>query len=373
MKKSIKLALSIATALGFSSAYGSAIYCVQDNGLNDSQFCKSDHLDDATPTPAINPLGPEYKDCDIEALDIMHDPGLLYAASGDNTPRPGHLYRVDMSGAGLYDLGDVDAPGHELTEIDGISFHPVDGDLYGWAQDEGLFVIPSANVPLDPGTYLVPGGTGAAGCNDTASQNSTVIKAEMVIPTEGEIEDIEWNWGGTKLYAVENLHSHTDPDRHGPPDFDEKGIKLWVYTPPSSGGPSITSVCDDLVPSIVKLMGDAYEIEGIESFPRTLLNIQSLDDLLILSFHKHKGGATTDLKYVTIVAGDECNLVDQATITADFNDIEGVGVGPDYAPFGALVEGEVEGGTPPVVDEEWVNFFLPEIQRENEEYHYGNK
>ena len=47
----------------------STIYCVHDQGTNNSQFCFGTPL--PIPPTDILPLGPIHQQCDIEALDIQ--------------------------------------------------------------------------------------------------------------------------------------------------------------------------------------------------------------------------------------------------------------------------------------------------------------
>jgi hypothetical protein len=319
-------------------APAATIYCVHDQGLNDSQFCVG------TPLPfpnAIVPMGPLYQNCDIEALDLNRaggDPFInLYAASGDDTPRPGHLYLIaDKSIANfIFDLGDIwkvdstGTPVTNITEIDAISFHPTTGVLWGWGQHTGLFVIPpplpsliTLEMRIDPQVGCV--------ANEPPVE---IIGATVVVPaTEMEIEALTWNWEGTVLYAVENLHndpvdSHGDSeDQWGQPDFDE-GIRLWA-----SDGTHLIEMCPNLASNLVEQWGIPVEIEALEALPEGILPdlIPSTQDLLLLGFHGPK-----TLLYAVIVtpplpltAPLNCDVFWLGEIPTVLNDLEGLAYDP---------------------------------------------
>lgn len=148
------------------------IYGVNDYGVSDSQIFRIDPRNGYQ----IEPLGPLYPGLDIEAIDVSQY-GEIYAAAGDNstdTTKAGHLYQVDPVYGNIIDMGDTG-----FAEIDGLSFNPSTGELWGWAQDAGLIKFTYPITPL----------------------------ATLFIKREGEMEDLTWNNDGTVLYAIENLHS----------------------------------------------------------------------------------------------------------------------------------------------------------------------
>lgn len=145
------------------------IYGVHDDKLNDSQLIKIDPQNGFV----IEALGPLYRGYDIEAVDISPD-NQLYVAAGDETDKPGYLYRADMVTGQLTQIGPTG-----FAEIDGISFNPIDGTLWGWAQDAGLIRINPA--------------TGAS---------------EMVFASSGEFEDLDWDNTGTTLYVIQNQYGN---------------------------------------------------------------------------------------------------------------------------------------------------------------------
>jgi hypothetical protein len=302
------------------------------------------------PSSGIVPMGPLYPNCDIEALDL--DEGgedlffNLYAASGDDTPRPGHLYLVDkFGGMPLWDLGDIweidstGVPLKNITEIDAISFHPTTGVLWGWGQHTGLFIIPSPPSPPSP-SLIAPEREidPQVGCVANEPQVE-IIGATVVFPaTEVEIEDLTWNFEGTVLYAVENLHndpvdSHGDSeDQWGQPNFDwdfDEGIRLWA-----SDGTNLVEMCPNLAPQLAAAFKDLYgqeipaEIEALEALPEEFLPgiIPSMNDLLLVGFHGPK-----TLLYAVIITPQlplttslSCDLLWMGNIPSELNDLEGL-------------------------------------------------
>jgi len=337
------------------------IYCVHDDGLNDSQFCYT------TPPSFISSLGPLYKDCDIEALDTLQSTDELYAAAGDDTPRPSHLYYVNKQNGNIEDLGDIGGPDF-LREIDALSFRPDGHQLWGWAQGEGLFVIhmllpnPLSSIPpLFPVTPSYPQGIPIQPIVDInypqclkPTSEVPIIEAELVLSEPIEVEDITWNWQGDVLYAVENIHINHDSDSHGDsedrwskPDFDfdfeqgdidndgvNEGIRFWA-----SDGNVIVEICHDLIPSIKAKLGRQAEIEALESLPPELFP-ETVDpnseDLLVVGFHGPKKMLYAVIKTPSIPSSPNagCTLLswlDETTETA-LNDIEGIAYSPNSKP-----------------------------------------
>ena len=218
------LLFSVAAATSLNNVAHSAptLYAVQDWSLNDSQFFFSYPI--GTPFASFSPV---YADCDIEALDILHDTDELFAAAGDDTERNSHLYKVDKANGAILDLGDLGGEGF-IDEADAISFDPKTGDLWGWSQCEGLFVvnnsaIPSSGVPISTKCEKEP--------------EVPDIEATLVFGRDVEIEDIEWNDDGSVLYAVENVHPQPCGQIYPPPvpdaardpevDIHGDGEDLW--------------------------------------------------------------------------------------------------------------------------------------------------
>ncbi len=195
------------------------IYAVHDGGLNNTEFFTVDPFNSF----AVAPLGSVYAGYDIEALDINPITDTLLAASSHDTVAPGVLYIVDKTTGALTPVGSTG-----LQQIDALSFAP-DGTLWGWSQDQGLFVIPNPE---------------------------TSAAATMVVAAEGEIEDITWNPEGTVLYAVQNVNTVVD-----------SGTVLLKY---EAG--NLSTICENALSGI--------EIEALETLP---------DGSLVFSTHGDVG------------------------------------------------------------------------------------
>jgi hypothetical protein len=180
------------------------LYGVHDEGLNNSQFFTI-----SPDTFEVKALGEMYKAHDIEALDIHPQTGDLFAASGKDTNKPAHLYKVDKDSGELTDIGTTG-----LKEIDGLSFHP-DGTLWGWSTGDGLVTI------------------------DTVTG-----KANLEVSYSSEVEDLTWNNAGTILYGVGNIVDGSS----------DAGTKLLSYD-----GTTLTTVCEELTQSL--------EIEALDTLP----------------------------------------------------------------------------------------------------------
>jgi hypothetical protein len=335
--KSFLLLLSITAAISFNSAHSApTLYAVQDWSLNDSQFFFSDPI--GTPFAAFSPI---YYDCDIEALDILPQTDELFAAAGDDTERNSHLYKVDKPSGTLFDLGDLGGR-ERIDEVDAISFHPKTGNLWGWSQCEGLFIVDRQLIP--------PDGLPIKRCEK--APEVPPIEAELVFQYPGEIEDIEWNDDGSVLYAVENMHpkpcaqiyppapnAARDPevDIHGDDeslwpgasfnyDFHDE-IRLWAYSTVTG---AVQQICQkNLVPTIVKMFDNPAEIEGLEVLPRTEPGM----DTLVAGFHGPK-----EVRYLGITipialpANGECDVFWLDKSIESPNDIEGLAYSPKDKP-----------------------------------------
>ncbi|MDM8562114.1 hypothetical protein QUF54_02050 [Candidatus Marithioploca araucensis] len=227
-------------------------YAVHDDRLNDSQIL--------IVAEELEPVGGVHEGRDIEALAIHPKTGVLYAASGDDTDKPGYLYTIDKTNGELTEICDVT----DYDEIDGLAFHP-DGTLWGWVQGVGIITI------------------------DTADCTTTVENEHS-----GEVEDLTWNVAGTTLYAVQNRHAGSvDTYDSG---SDNKGIVLLSYTP--SGG--IVELCEN---------SSSKEIESLETLP---------DDTLMAGFHGK------NVVIAGEIDTENCTITTIREIPTIFNDVEGI-------------------------------------------------
>lgn len=255
------------------------VYGVHDEKLNDSQLFRVDPI-----TLIFEPLGSPCMACDIEAIDISVDPltfeEKLYAASSDDTINPGFLYQADIFTGELTDIGSLC-----VTEVDGISINPVDGSLWGWAQDEGLFqVLKGSNGELD------------------------VTTCEVIVETVGEYEDLTWDNTGTTIYAVQNVNNIGDKgsDANAP-------HALLAYNVVNG---SLDTVCEQ------ELAGK--EIEALE----VLTNGE-----LLLGYDEGR-----NKPMVAVLNPSQCNitleleLANYLTRETPYKDIEGLAVCPPTVP-----------------------------------------
>ena len=142
------------------------LYAVHDEGRNHSLFFTIDVLNSFD----VKLLGTMYHEHDIESLAIHPTTNQLFAAAGKDGLDPGYLYTVNANTGAISPIGDTG-----FRDINGLSFKPDDGTLWGWAKGEGLIEI------------------------DIATAQGT-----LQAPYNGAIEDITWNNAGSILYAVRN-------------------------------------------------------------------------------------------------------------------------------------------------------------------------
>jgi subtilisin family serine protease len=229
------------------------LYGVHDAGLNNSHFFTIDTTRDVTELSV-------YPGYDIEGLDIHPQSCQLYASAGDDTSKPGHLYLVNKENGKLTDLGSTGS-----QEVDALSFNP-DGTLWGWAQDEGLLRF-----------------------NDLPSATATVV-----IPYEGEIEDITWNESGTTLYAVQNVHGGHDPDSHS-----DGGVRVLAYDIDTD----VITTCE---------LDEVKEIEALDTLP---------NDNLIIGYYEHDKLVIGVLSFKPPLP---CSITHTEEIPSPYNDVEGI-------------------------------------------------
>ena len=270
--KNVKLAGAICSVLFLSAANVSGaptanesavdgdscdyIYGVDDKGLNDSQLLRYK----AGSTESLGKLLAGY---DIEALDISPK-GVLYGASGVDTDKPAYLYTINMDTGAILSENPTGC-----TELNGISFNPSNGSLWGWDQAKGLVQIIDGNCS-----------TGVT------SQNPGI-----------EVEDMSWNNAGDTIYFAYNNHNGADPDG--------SDAKATHHIGSASAAGSVDwNVCDI----------QAGEIEALE-----VLN----DGTLLVGSHQNGRQLTTvfDLQTCQMIGGGE---------TAAY-DIEGLAACPPEA------------------------------------------
>jgi hypothetical protein len=274
------------------------IYGVHDDGLNNSQLLAIYDFE-------IDVLGSICAGCDIEAVDVSPKDE-LYVASSDETGKPGVLYKADMTTGQLTEIGSTG-----YAEVDGISFHPIDGTLWGWAQDVGLITI---DIETGKGTQV----------------GSTI---------EGEFEDLTWNNDGTILYVALNGHkayNHIRPYLTGEatykPDPENDATVPHIIIAYDMTKGSLTEVCS--------VETDDGEIEALEMLP---------DGKLMLGYHKSKGKpilAKVDPSTSDCVVIEEASPTYNITKEMHFGDIEALGA--------CIVDGQGGGSSCPTQDTQWM-------------------
>jgi hypothetical protein len=187
------------------------LYAVHDKGVNDAQFFTV-NLDNFM----VTPLGPLYKNHDIEALAVHPETDMLYAAAGDKATdgKPGDFYRVDGQTGELFSIG-----GTGFTDIEDLAFSP-DGTLYAWAKGDGLItidlttgqgtlVLASQETQIEGLTLKKEAGLiflGAVG-TDLWQYNSETKMLEILCPNQllGETEALEITPEGLLLIGTHNV------------------------------------------------------------------------------------------------------------------------------------------------------------------------
>lgn len=256
-------------------AAGCALFGVHDEGLaNPRFFCIHQR-----PNGKIR--GRWFFDnvapnADIEGLDY-HD-GHIFASSGDDSkyfPGKGAIWKSDppslinceFDGIIVAEAATVD--GIPMEEVDGITFDS-NGNLWGWAQESGLFTVPSP--PLD-----------------------NLSNAFLVLHQPGEVEDLEFL--NFKLYGALNIdHLGQVEDGDDEPHPNHPNSPKDVNAAVKEGGAVIPTLiqydmltgnnsvlCEQKV--INKLNQEGFyaaEIEALEVLPR-LPGVT--DDYLLLGFH----------------------------------------------------------------------------------------
>lgn len=228
------------------------LYGVHDAGLNNSQLIR--YKADS----GIEVLGDRLANHDIEALDISPE-GVLYGAAGDNTNNPGYLYTFDMATGTV-----LSASPTGCRELDGLSFNPSDGSLWGWDQEQGLVQIIDGHC-----SSVLPNSDGL------------------------EIEDLSWDNAGNTLYFAYNDHNGADPDSQQ----DSNAIhRIGKY----SNGSVDWQVCDIQSP----------EIEALEMMDA---------DTLLIGYHDN------DRQFTQLVDLLSCHVTTAGEVST-YRDIEGLAV-----------------------------------------------
>jgi len=285
---------------------GCALYGVDDYLLNDSYFF------------CVNDQGFQFNffidGGDYEGLDYNNKLGLLFASAGDDAvPKEfrGDILAIapipeNCDAIALDSLGPVMVGNRAMEEVDGIAFDN-QGNLFGWAQEAGLFKVNADASPLvgemllnQPGEVediavvgdciiglLNQGQLGQAEDGNSKDVNAAVdtngvIKANYIMycpgqplqtPCETEVSNALREYKATEIEAIEIL-----------PALSEKTTKvlLGFHTnshvgqgngnPPPGNGSYNT-----LVLGVLDVTNCSLQTQAIYDIPRHIIETDNLD------------------------------------------------------------------------------------------------
>lgn len=243
---------------------GCALFGVHDKGLNDSQFfCIHKNTENKIQGQWF--FGTQW-DRDIEAL--TYDGSHIFFSSGSNALKKGRLYQTcnqpnyyfehcRFSCFQYYTDGEAKVDGQAMKEVDGLAFdsNDSDGNLWGWAAESGLFMIPRTINPV------------------LSDRNSAV----MIYPMSAEVEDIEWIEG--KLYGVLNIDDLDDTNAA----VTKNGIIKANFVEYDPLTDQLHIPCqDEVITALTEAQYSAAEIEALEALPK----IEGINDnYMLLGFH----------------------------------------------------------------------------------------
>jgi hypothetical protein len=301
---------------------GCALFGINDSQLADSQFFCIHQKSNGKIVGQwfFNNLPPG---ADFEGMD--YDGNHIFISSGDDAKEPWHKgqiwrsslpSRTDCRFHSLVSNGVATADGIAMEEVDGITFD-YDGNLLGWAQETGLFVVLSPVL-------------------------SSLSDAILLFEQPGEVEDLEFlNW---KLYGVLNIdHLGQVEDGDGEPHSNHAGYPEDVNAAVKPGGllkanlveydietRLLKTPCQQKVLNALNQEGfQAAEIEALEVLPR----IPGVtEDYMLLGFHASRvfGNNTKSTFVIGVLNLAQCNL--------DLRSIRNI-PGPDFRNRQLDVEG----------------------------------
>jgi hypothetical protein len=308
---------------------GCALYGVDDYLLNDSYFF------------CINNQGFQFNSFitggDYEGLDYNNNESLLFASAGDDAfPAEfnGDILAIapipeSCDSVPLESLGPVMVDNQAMEEVDGIAFDN-QGNLFGWAQEAGLFKV-NAGAPS--------------------------LAGEMLLAQPGEVEDIEVVGDCIiGLLNVDHLGQVEDGNGEQHPNHpvnledvnavvDTNGVIKANYIMYCPGQP-LQTPCEQQVINALREY-QAVEIEAIDILPALSLSEETTKVLLGFHTNSHVGQGNGNPppgngSYNTLVLGildvTNCSLQTQAIydiprhiIETDNLDVEGLAmVCPTY-------------------------------------------
>ncbi len=188
------------------------MYAVHDEGKNDSQIFVIKPFAESG-TGAIFPIGPMYKDLDLEGLAILED-GTLYGTSGSDScygrepstqdscgraaNSDGFLYKVNTS-ENLPEYGMIEPLGPTgYSELSGLAVNQTDNSLWAWARGK-KGNRKKGPVLIDPTN---PSGATLVTEFENFSGKIDVIVDGETVKRKLDIEAIAWSNDGETLYAM---------------------------------------------------------------------------------------------------------------------------------------------------------------------------
>jgi hypothetical protein len=193
------------------------MYAVHDEGKNDSQIFVIRPFAESG-VGAIFPIGPMYKDLDLEGLAILKEEGedsILYGTSGHDScygrgpstkdscgsaaSSDGYLYRVNTS-ENSREYGIIEPLGPTgFSELSGLAVNQTDNSLWAWARGKkgNRKKGPVLINPTSP-----PTATLEAGFFDRKASKINVIVDGETVKRKFDIEAIAWSNDGKILYAT---------------------------------------------------------------------------------------------------------------------------------------------------------------------------
>ncbi len=190
------------------------MYAVHDEGKNDSQIFVIKPFAESG-TGAIFPIGPMYKDLDLEGLAILED-GTLYGTSGSDScygrepstqdscgsaaNSDGFLYKVNTS-ENLPEYGMIEPLGStDFSELSGLAVNQTDNSLWAWARGKKgnrkkgpVLIVPTS----PPDATLVEEFEEFSGKIDVR-----LVETNEIVQRKLDIEAIAWSNDGETLYAM---------------------------------------------------------------------------------------------------------------------------------------------------------------------------
>ncbi len=213
------------------------MYAVHDEGKNDSQIFVIKPFAESG-VGAIFPIGPMYKDLDLEGLAILKEEGeesILYGTSGHDScygrgpstqdscgkaaNSDGFLYKVNTSEYSL-EYGMIEPLGSTgFSELSGLAVNQADNSLWAWARGK------KGNRKKGP-VLIVPTSPPDATLEEEFSNKIDVIVDGETVKRKLDIESIAWSNDGETLYAMAYANDRVISKRVPHPTKSNRTIRV---------------------------------------------------------------------------------------------------------------------------------------------------